>query len=556
MEPLNICSRFESLQSARKSLDSVLHEVEEYVVPYRGEFYRDLKSEHEVEHHRRTIYDSTAPTAANLLASQMHGNLTSPAAKWFGLKFRDEDMNKDPAAKEWLEECEHRVWQSLLDSDFNTEVAEVYLDLVSFGTSVIMMEETDTLMWKGLDFTAMPMMDTYFETGPNGLPSRVYRLLKYTRLQLQERWPDHDFDLDDSGDGESDVDKKHEVIFCCYLRDRADEIDISRPLAPEARPTGYQYVLRKAKESLEEGGFYRFPAYVVRWQKTAGSRWGFSPAHVALSDIKQLNEVVSQTSEARAKAIDPPYVTTQRGIIGDLDLVSGGLTIVAEMGELAPLENASNFMQADAEIERLQQSIRSTFFIDKLELKDSPAMTATEVQIRYERMLRLMSPTLGRLANDLLDPLIESAFHILGRHGQLPEQPESTRGSQIDIEYSGPLPRAQKGEQAQGTEMFLTGLAQLAGMHPAFEKVLDIPDVDECARLIAEQRGVPAKGLQTPQEIKKARDERAEQDKAMQDAQMAQEAGAGMTSMAEGKQALASVPNEVPQPPDGEQAIG
>ena len=52
---------------------------------------------------------------------------------------------------------------------------------------------------------------------------------------------------------------------------------------------------------------------------------------VCLSDIKQLNETVAMTSEARAKEIDPPMKTTQRGLIGDLDASAGGLTMVQDM---------------------------------------------------------------------------------------------------------------------------------------------------------------------------------------------------------------------------------
>ncbi len=140
MKPTEIRQRYDALESLRKTFDNTLQEIERYCVPHRGEFYRPMQSENEVEWKRRSIYDSTAPVACNLLASQMHGNLTPSSAPWFNLRCRDEDMNSDQEAKEWLEDTEERLRQALLESDFNNEASEVYLELVAFGTSVIMME--------------------------------------------------------------------------------------------------------------------------------------------------------------------------------------------------------------------------------------------------------------------------------------------------------------------------------------------------------------------------------------------------------------------------------
>ena len=80
MDGTTIIKRYSQLESQRKSLDSVLQDIDRYVVPYRGEFFNDLSTEHSVRWHRTRIYDSTAIVACNLLASQMHGNLTPPAA--------------------------------------------------------------------------------------------------------------------------------------------------------------------------------------------------------------------------------------------------------------------------------------------------------------------------------------------------------------------------------------------------------------------------------------------------------------------------------------------
>jgi len=268
---------------------------------------------------------------------------------------------------------------------------------------------------------------------------------------------------------------------------------------------------------------------------------------VALSDILQLNEVVAQTSEARAKVIDPATITTENGLISDLDLTAGGLTIVSSLDEIRTMESTARFDQADAEIFRLQQSINRTFFIDKLELKDSPAMTATEVQVRYERMQRMLGPTLGRLQANFLDPLIKRTFMILIRAGQMPEMPDIVADADLDIEYIGPLPRAQKSEQAQSIEMWMSAIANLGQLFP---EMMDLPDPDEVAKKLAELRGVPFSLLRDEEQLVMAREEKAARQRAMEEVAMAQQGGQAMQEMAAGKMAVDEaglLPGQVPQ---------
>lgn len=535
MKETEIIQRFNALESARSTLDSTLECIEKYVVPFRGNFFNPTAGEGEVEWRRRQIYDSTAVSAAVLLASQIHGDLTSPAVKWFSLRFRDEALNKNQEAKEWLEACEEREWQALCESDFNLEVAEGYLDLVSLATAIIFEEQIDPDEWEGLDFSALPMNDCFFEQNAKGGVGRLYRRLQYTKLQMIDHFGEDklpkvvaDYKGDDPG-------KAWTVIFCIYPRPEQKDADTTRMLAPKARPFGYKYVLKDDSVLIDEGGYYEMPAFACRWQKVSGSQWGFSPAFVALSDIIQLNYVVAQLSEARAKAIDPAMKARENGVIGDVELQAGGVTVVRNVEDLQPIINGTRWDQADAEIERLQQSIRSIFHIDKLELKDSPAMTATEVQVRYERMQRMLGPTAGRLQTDFLAPMIERTFMILLRAGQFPEQPSAVVGAELDIEYVGPLPRAQKSETAFGIEQFL---ASLAAMAEVFPEALDLPDIDDLIRTLAELRGVPASGLKGVDELQAMREERRQaQQQAMQLAQ-AQAGGEALQSVGKGVKAI------------------
>lgn len=535
MNSEEIIRRYDQLVSNRKTLDDTYQAIEKFVVPFRGEFFKPMSSELEVEWRRRQIYDSTAPNAANLLASQIHGDLTSPSLRWFSLTFRQKELRDNTEAMTWLEECEEVVWQALMESDFNTEGAEVYLDLVSFGTATITEEPVSDTEWKGLNFSAVPVRESYFELDAEGNVLRLYRLMQYTVLQMIDKFGRENIP-DDILNGDDNVDQKHDIVFCIYEREDMKDADTSKVMVPELRPVGFQYVMYNSKENIgDEGGYYEMPAFITRWQKASGSRHGYSPAMIALSDILQLNEVVAQTSEARAKAIDPATLTTENGLISDLDLSAGGLTIVSSLDEIRTMESSARFDQADAEIDRLQRSINQIFFVDKLQLKDSPAMTATEVQVRYERMQRLMGPTLGRIQADFLDPLIRRTFMILIRAGQMPEMPEVVADADLDIEYIGPLPRAQKSEQAQSIEMWLGTIAQLGELFPS---MLDVPNPDEIAKKLAELRGVPFSLLNDEEDIAIMREEKQARQQAQDQLMAMQEGGKGVQEMAAGQEAM------------------
>jgi hypothetical protein len=539
MRAEQIVKRASALESQRKTLENTYQIIEKYVRPFSGEFFRPMNSEHEVDWRRREIYDSTAIVAADLLAGQIHANLVSPAVKWFDFAFRDTAFDKDIEAQKWLDELEEITWQTLADSDFNLQVAEFLLDLVTYGGGVMFEEEEDESEWKGIDFTAIPVRDCYFEPNAKGQPLRLYRRLQYTTLQLLDRFEmppewiaahkEHD-----------DVDKKWTIWFCIFPRDdelKAYEAADIKPkrIAPNVRPYGYKYVMQDSLIELEEGGYYDMPAFHTMWKKVAGSRNGHSPAFIALSDILQLNEVVKQSSEARAKAIDPPTITTERGIIGDVDLEPGGLTMVTEMDQIETLESKARFDVQDGEVFRLQTSIRAVFFIDKLELKDSPAMTATEVNVRYERMMRQFASTLGRLQSDFLDKLLHRTIDIILRHGAIRPAPENVPDASFDIVYTGPIPRAQQAEIANSIEQFM---ADITALGEVFPELLDLPDPDKMGHELARVRGVPTRILRNTDEIKQIRAERKEQEEQAMELAMAEQAGKSMKAVGEGNAAL------------------
>ncbi len=546
MDGKNIVQRFDMLVSQRKTVEDVWDVINKLVVPFRGDFFRDVSSEHAVTwRDNREIFDSTAVDAAGTLAASIHGSLTSPAIRWFELAFRSEELNTDKEARSWLEAASHKCFLALQDSNFNLEANETYIDLVSYGTSMIIEEvEEKNGVFQKLNFQSVPVEETWFEQDHTGQANRSYRRYMWTVDQIATKFGAEALPeaMREMVDSPQSMDKKYKVILCIYPREDKKNADISKVLAPKERPWGMKYVLHKDSFELgEEGGYYENPAFIPRWRKTSKSMWGHGPAMIALPDILTINQLVELILKSTEKVVDPPTKVTERGLLSDLDLEPAGLTVVRTMDSMMPYESGARFDVSQLQREQLKQSIRSIFYVDQLELKESPAMTATEVQTRYELMQRLLGPTLGRLQSDYLDPLVQRTFNILYRAGQFGELPSSIGSDgELDIIYTGPLVRAQRADIAQGVSRWAASLAELGEVVP---EVLDIPDWDAIAKELGSLEGVPAKLMMSDTEIKKTRKKREAQQAAAQQGMEDQEVGKGRQELAKGEQELRSVDN-------------
>lgn len=476
MNTKDIKQRFEALFSDRQIVQEVWDLIEKYIVPFGGgRFFQPLHNEGEIDWRRRDIFDDTAILGCDTLAASIHGSLTSPATKWFDLNFRNKKLNDNIEAKQWLDEASRIAWDTIQDSNFNLEIAEGYLDLCGFGNTAISHEPINDLKWEGMEFDAMPLREIYFEEDANGKILRLFRLFQWRPAAIvskfgAEKVPEKIVNKADA----TPVSERVDVIFCIYPREENKDADTSTILTKEKRPYGYKYILRESGEMLgDEGGYYEMPAYAVRWRRTSGSQWGYGPGHIAISTVLTLNETIKLVLEAAEKVIDPASLVTRRGVLSDLDLSPGGMTVVKDKDAIVPYESRARFDVSAVNIADLRDMVRRLFHVDQLELKESPAMSATEVMVRYELMNRLLGPTMGRLQHDLLDPLVTNTVAMLYRAKEIPEMPQIVRdaGGIVNIEYVGPLSRAQKMDENASLERWLGNISGLAEIFPEIRNV-------------------------------------------------------------------------------------
>lgn len=499
------------------------------------------------------VMDSTAIHANELLAASMQGSLTSGSIKFFYYRIRGLANGVDQETDVWLETNGELSYDELKQSNFSAEAHEFYSDLGCVGTAVMFIEQREPKPgqpWTGLRFKTLAPGTYVIDENEEGLVDTLYYEFMLSVRAAAKKWGVEN--LPDSMRGKLGTkhqDEEFKFIHCVYPRkdNVLAKLSMGGITPPANRDFASIYLSYDEPKILEVGGYHEFPFAVARWTKFSGEKYGRSPGYTALPDIKTLNKLVELKLRALALQVFPPLKVRDAGVLGKVRLSTGGLTHLRDMDSVAPLLLHSNFDTAVLEVEKLQGAIRRMFFSDQLQLQEGPQMTAYEVQVRYELMQRILGPTLGRLETEFLEPVISRVYYLLERAKRLPEMPASTKeliarsGGRFDIEYEGPLQRAQRlGDVVTIQRFFQLGLPLIE----ADPETIDNIDMDTTMRLIAKDTGAPPQIIRSASDRDTRRAERRAQQQQAAQQQQTQEtmkaAGAAapaMKALAEAQQA-------------------
>ena len=524
-----IIQKQESLKSFRTPWENLWQDCGEYVNPNRGDFStsRYRGSAHRYE----KIYDTTAPLANENLASGLHSYLTSPAQRWFVLKTFDDKLNQELPVKEWLDTTTNILYDRVFnipETNFNSQAHELYLDLGSFGTGVLMVQDR---AGGPVSFRTYHLSDCFIQENDAGFVDTLYRKYKRTGRQLIERFgkavPENVIKI-----SAKDPYREFEVIHAVEPSETYGE-----PIKKPANKSFVScYVLVEEKALLEEGGFDEFPYMVPRWQKVAGEIYGRSPSMTSLPDIKMVNQMMKTIIKAAQKITDPPLLVPDDGFILPVRTVPGGLNFYRS-GTTDRIEALETKARPDIGLEMVQnrrEHIMAAFHVDWMQLPDnkgkSPNMTATEVMARQEEKMRLMGPMIGRLQVEFLGPLIDRVFKIMTRRRLIPEPPALLQGMDMKIEYVSPIARAQKTNQMFTITRLFESMSPLLQIKP---ELLDNMNVDETFRYFHHLLDAPPQILNEKEEVEQVRQERQQQQQAMAEAEQAQQESQAAKNVAE-----------------------
>jgi hypothetical protein len=503
--------RYQALKGERTSWLEHWRELCDYIQPRKGRFLSS--DQHNAGGKKNThIINSVATWAARTLASGMMAGITSPARPWFRLTTPDPDLAEFGAVKDWLFLCEERLRLTFQRSNIYNALHQVYADLGTPGTSVLIVEDDPEDVIRGY---VLPIGSYALANSARMRVDTIYRELSMTAAQLVEQ-----FGLERCSDAvknayrDGQVDQRFDVLHII----EPDRNARTGGAGPGAFPIRSCWVEAKAGDTqrpLRESGFEEFPAMCPRWSVTGEDVYGSSPAMEAIGDIRALQVLERKKGQMVAKIVDPPMRAPRALMNQHASLLPGDVTFVDALGPGQTYAPAMEIPPAaiavvGAEIREHEARIKTAFFADlwlSLTQGDAGQMTAREVVERHEEKMLQLGPVMERLTDELLDPLIDRAFGILLRNGDLPPPPEELLGMELRVEYLSILAQAQKLVGTSAVERLASFVGNLAGVRP---EVLDKVDFDEMVDAYGGMLGVPPQLIRPDEDVAELRQARAQ----------------------------------------------
>lgn len=511
-----ITNRLSALRNEATEYFKVCKDVRDFIAPRTYGEEQD-RSNNKNKREDQRIINITPRLALRTGAAGMMSGITSPARPWFRLTTADPDMMEVPRVKEFLYWLENQVRTIFAKSNLYQVLPTVYRSMLAYGTaSMGIIGDPDTVIrcypfkmgsyYGAQDHRLVP--DTFYRVLPMSVSQMVkkfgnnvsrsvmrsYDIGNYedTRWVLQAIEPNGEFKA-------KSVLAKDRAFSSVYL-DLTDNSDRDRPF-------------------LEQSGYEDFPVMLPRWDTNGEEFWGNGPGEVALGACKAIQLEETRKYQAIDVLARPPMIADASLRNDRVGQMPGEVTFVTGMAQgntgLAPAYLINpRIQELKEDIAQTEIAIKQALFYDMFmavnQLGDQPNITATQISIMREEVMLQLGPTLERLNNELLGPLINRTITEMMKRGMIPQDiiPDELRDNQPNIEYISILAQAQKALAIGGIERFTGFVTALAGVNP---EVLDKFDADQAIDEYATAAGVPPTIVVSDEKVAVKRQDRAQQ---------------------------------------------
>ena len=498
----------------------------DYILPRRYVWLLSGNERKRAESLNPYILDPTGTRCARVLASGMMNGVTSPGRPWF--KIRNHNYASSSRVDEWCEEVARRMMLVMAESNFYNAMAVMYLDLVVFGTSAMLIYEDRESVIRCYN----TCLGEYYVAQSDRLQVNTFaREFEYKVHQMVERWG-----LENCSPQIRDLYKKGgSSLQASFPINHLIEPNIDHDRVPgsfEFRET-YWEAGRNTGQVLARRGFHEFPVIAPRWELAGNDSYGSSPGMDALPDIIQLQHETKRKAQSLDYMNRPPMVADVALSHSPMALLPGGISFVSgasQIGAKPAYQIQPPIAELTADLRDVQLRIGETFhnpLFNMISQLDT-VRSATEIDARREEKLVLLGPVLERFENEALDPAIHRIFQIMWRSGLIPEPPEEIAGQDMDIQYVSILSSAQRAIGVAPVERFLQVVGNMAAIAP---QVLNVPKWENILYHYGRDVGVAARDINTPEEAMQRTEEQN------QTLQSREEANSGL-ALAKGAQTL------------------
>lgn len=516
-EQLN--SIHEGLKQKFDAVKPLYKDVRDFIYPYIGRF--DTDNPVTEKRHDEYLLRSTTIKYANVLASGLQSGITSPTKKWLKLKTNDDALMQNGNVRVWLTQVEDKALSIMSQGHFYQANLMSNLELGCFGTSAMFMASDPVL---GVRFHTFTAGDYYIDVNDKDEVDTFARKFKVSARQLWNMF------------GEETPEAIRKAI---YSPNTTNYYDVYQLIVPneDYDPQSWsslrfeysEYVwCKNIPDTVLRSGYHEFPVAVSRWQTKPNTPYGIGAGVWSVKPARELQLVQKDIAQMTEIMANPPLQAP-----ADI-LANGGVNMLPSAvnyynpvgnsnGMITPIVDSRTFNMDSVLVHRttLEEEIKDHFHYNVFQLlsdMDKGTRTAREiVELSSEKMSQ-MGALVDRMETEILPKIVKRVLAIGFRQGLFPPAPQEVRGQELSISFESVLSQAQRQSDITPIVDTLDTVINIANT-AQIPEVLDTIDFDEAIRSIADYNGINPKILKSKEVVEQIRRQRAEQQRALMQAQ-------------------------------------
>ncbi len=457
------------------------------------------------------VYDNTAIDCNLRFASGFYAWLCPTDKRWFELQPMLEELQKIEEVSWYFSEVNKLVYQSINNSNWPLMFHESALNLGSIGTGILYCEEGEN---SNINFQSIDIEDCCILENHQQLVDSFFREYEYTARQCFQKFGYQA--MTPAQKAAYDANKQETKFKVLHVvMPRENHGSRFGKLVNTELPFASYWIDLQTKIKLLESGYWENPFTAFRFLKNNKEPYGRGAGMNNIQEIKMLNRFRKADIIGTEKAVDPPILIPENGLLDNtFRAYPGGINFIktqpGEMSKPEPFFDGANLPQLEKKITESRMMIRAGFFVEMFDaLGDKQNMSATEVIERAESKLIPFAPVLGRMQSECFNPVINRVYGILSRAGKLPPPPQILlQYPSYKVEYVSRISMAIKQLEAKGWLQTFQSLAPMAQINPG---IFDNFDMDQITRDLSRNNGLPSKWLLPVEKVAAIRQGRAQQ---------------------------------------------
>jgi len=534
-------NKYESARSKRSAtFDSDWQTISQYFLPQESDI--NVTKTEGITGWTDRIFDTTAILAAQTMAAGQRNWLTPSSEPWAQFEPPMPLRQEGDDAAIWLGRCSDITMQELARSNFYSVVNIGYLHVGIFGTDCIFCEEGKS---SSLNFRNTKVGTYTIEENDEGIVDTVRREFKLTGRQAIQMFGEESLPekMQNALKGGKGMDRDYKFVHAVFPREDSSRLPERQDGAN--KPIASVYISVDFSQCVRVSGYDEMPYLCSRFSKWGtDAPWGYSPAYLALPDVRQIN-YITQYTDALAELKAYPRILVPSNLDGDVDLRAGGVTtwdINEPNGRPVEWATIGDYKMGMELIANKKEMINDAFFVNMFKMLGSDPlidkkMTAYEISQRLAEKLEQFTPVFDRRVTEFLNPLLRRVFGILYRQGKFGQAPDSlmvdsgvnSKGLVLpEITITSRISLALKALQNRGTEQAMQFLQPIMQFKP---EVADNFDLDKMMRNYAMNSGMNADLFRDERSVAAIRQQRMklqQQQQALQAAEQLGKAGKGL----------------------------